>query len=242
MDKDFLAIFNAIKADGANADYTKRGIDPLYSVGAGARIVIIGQAPGAVAEETRIPWNDKSGERLRDWLGVSRETFYDPERVALLPMDFYFPGHGRSGDLPPRKGFAEQRHPALLALMPNVRLTVLVGAYAVRRYLHLKNSDSLTTVVRDYDAYIGRGFFPLVHPSPRNQLWMSRSRPRPCLHSRHRSTRRLNRGKWYEIICDDNFQPYKEVHSCREGRWGLVRRLKASSKMPRRQGGESVRE
>ena len=100
MDKDFLAIFNAIKADGANADYTKRGIDPLYSVGAGARIV---------------------------------------------------------------------------ALMPNVRLTVLVGAYAVRRYLHLKNSDSLTTVVRDYDAYIGRGFFPLVHPSPRNQLWMSRN-------------------------------------------------------------------
>ena len=96
MDKDFLAIFNAIKADGANADYTKRGIDPLYSVGAGARIVVIGQAPGAVAEETRIPWNDKSGERLRDWLGVSRETFYDPERVALLPMDFYFPGHGRS--------------------------------------------------------------------------------------------------------------------------------------------------
>ncbi len=144
MDKDFLAIFNAIKADGANADYTKRGIDPLYSVGAGARIVVIGQAPGAVAEETRIPWNDKSGERLRDWLGVSRETFYDPERVALLPMDFYFPGHGRSGDLPPRKGFAEQWHPALLALMPNVRLTVLVGAYAVRRYLHLKNSDSLT--------------------------------------------------------------------------------------------------
>lgn len=113
MDKDFLAIFNAIKADGANADYTKRGIDPLYSVGAGARIVVIGQAPGAVAEETRIPWNDKSGERLRDWLGVSRETFYDPERVALLPMDFYFPGHGRSGDLPPRKGFAEQWHPAL---------------------------------------------------------------------------------------------------------------------------------
>ena len=109
MNKDFLAIFNAIKADGANADYTKRGIDPLYS------------------------------------------------------------------DLPPRKGFAEQWHPALLALMPNVRLTVLVGAYAVRRYLHLKNSDSLTTVVRDYDAYIGRGFFPLVHPSPRNQLWMSRN-------------------------------------------------------------------
>lgn len=174
MDKDFLAIFNAIKADGANADYTKRGIDPLYSVGAGARIVVIGQAPGAVAEETRIPWNDKSGERLRDWLGVSRETFYDPERVALLPMDFYFPGHGRSGDLPPRKGFAEQWHPALLALMPNVRLTVLVGAYAVRRYLHLKNS----TALQPWCAImmpISAGDSSFAHPSPRNQLWMSRN-------------------------------------------------------------------
>ena len=174
MDKDFLAIFNAIKADGANADYTKRGIEPLYSVGlALASWSSAGTRRGGGRDAH--PWNDKSGERLRDWLGVSRETFYDPERVALLPMDFYFPGHGRSGDLPPRKGFAEQWHPALLALMPNVRLTVLVGAYAVRRYLHLKNSDSLTTVVRDYDAYIGRGFFPLVHPSPRNQLWMSRN-------------------------------------------------------------------
>lgn len=159
MDKDFLAIFNAIKADGANADYTKRGIDPLYSVGAGARIVVIGQAPGAVVGRDAHPLERQVRRASARLLGVSRETFYDPERVALLPMDFYFPGHGRSGDLPPRKGFAEQWHPALLALMPNVRLTVLVGAYAVRRYLHLKNSDSLTTVVRDYDAYIGRGFF-----------------------------------------------------------------------------------
>ena len=91
------------------------------------------------------------------------------------PWTFIFRDMAGRAYLPPRKGFAEQWHPALLALMPNVRLTVLVGAYAVRRYLHLKNSDSLTTVVRDYDAYIGRGFFPLVHPSPRNQLWMSRN-------------------------------------------------------------------
>ena len=90
MDKDFLAIFNAIKADGASADYTKRGIDPLYSVGAGARIVVIGQAPGAVAEETRIPWNDKSGERLRDWLGVSRETFMILSGWRFSPWTFIF--------------------------------------------------------------------------------------------------------------------------------------------------------
>ena len=174
MDKDFLAIFNAIKADGANADYTKRGIDPLYSVGAGARIVVIGQAPGAVAEETRIPWNDKSGDRLRDWLGIDRATFYDPSAVALLPMDFYYPGKGKSGDLPPRRGFAEKWHPVLLGMMPQVRLTVLVGSYATRRYLELSSSAKLTDVVRNYADYLPR-FFPLAHPSPRNQLWMSRN-------------------------------------------------------------------
>ena len=102
MDKDFLAIFNAIKADGANADYTKRGIDPLYSVGAGARIVVIGQAPGAVAEETRIPWNDKSGERLRDWLGwFLVETFYDPDAGGRFsPWTFIFRDMAGTGDLP----------------------------------------------------------------------------------------------------------------------------------------------
>lgn len=90
MDKDFLAIFNAIKADGANADYTKRGIDPLYSVGAGARIVVIGQAPGAVAEETRIPWNDKSGERLRDWLVFLARRFMILSGWRFSPWTFIF--------------------------------------------------------------------------------------------------------------------------------------------------------
>ena len=101
---DFDSVFQAIRADEQNGEFTRQGIDPLYTASATSRLVIIGQAPGRVAQETRIPWNDKSGERLRDWLGVSRETFYDPERVALLPMDFYFPGHGRSGDLPPSSG------------------------------------------------------------------------------------------------------------------------------------------
>ena len=171
---DFDSVFQAIRADEQNGEFTRQGIDPLYTASATSRLVIIGQAPGRVAQETRIPWNDKSGDRLRDWLGIDRATFYDPSAVALLPMDFYYPGKGKSGDLPPRRGFAEKWHPVLLGMMPQARLTVLVGSYATRRYLELSSSAKLTDVVRNYADYLPR-FFPLVHPSPRNQLWMSRN-------------------------------------------------------------------
>ena len=171
---DFDSVFQAIRADEQNGEFTRQGIDPLYTASATSRLVIIGQAPGRGAQETRIPWNDKSGDRLRDWLGIDRATFYDPSAVALLPMDFYYPGKGKSGDLPPRRGFAEKWHPVLLGMMPQVRLTVLVGSYATRRYLELSSSAKLTDVVRNYADYLPR-FFPLAHPSPRNQLWMSRN-------------------------------------------------------------------
>lgn len=171
---DFDSVFQAIRADEQNGEFTRQGIDPLYTASATSRLVIIGQAPGRIAQETRIPWNDKSGDRLRDWLGIDRATFYDPSAVALLPMDFYYPGKGKSGDLPPRRGFAEKWHPVLLGMMPQVRLTVLVGSYATRRYLELSSSAKLADVVRNYADYLPR-FFPLVHPSPRNQLWMSRN-------------------------------------------------------------------
>ncbi|WP_418954477.1 uracil-DNA glycosylase family protein [Tractidigestivibacter sp.] len=171
---DFDSVFQAIRADEQNGEFTRQGIDPLYTASATSRLVIIGQAPGRVAQETRIPWNDKSGDRLRDWLGIDRATFYDPSAVALLPMDFYYPGKGKTGDLPPRRGFAEKWHPVLLGMMPQVRLTVLVGSYATRRYLELSSSAKLTDVVRNYADYLPR-FFPLAHPSPRNQLWMSRN-------------------------------------------------------------------
>ena len=123
----FDDIFQAIKADPQNAEYTAAGIDPLYAVAEDARVMVIGQAPGHIAQETRIPWNDKSGDRLRDWMGVDRATFYDPHQVAIVPMDFYFPGKGKGRDLPPRKGFAEKWHPVLLGMMPQVRLKMLVG-------------------------------------------------------------------------------------------------------------------
>ena len=168
------AIAEEIAADPANASYTKRGIDPLFFAGPQCRIMIVGQAPGRIAEETGIVWNDRSGDRLRDWMGIDRDTFYHSGKLAIVPMDFYFPGTGKSGDLAPRKDFADKWHPRLLELMPHLDMTILVGAYATRRYLDLKSSASLTDVVRDYKHYLPT-YFPLVHPSPRNQIWMKKN-------------------------------------------------------------------
>lgn len=173
-DPKFKAIAEEIWKDPENASFTKRGIDPLFFAGPECRIMIVGQAPGRVAEESGIVWNDRSGDRLRDWMGIDRDTFYNSGKLAIVPMDFYFPGTGKSGDLPPRKDFADKWHPRLLELMPDLKLTILVGSYATKRYLKLKSSASLTQVVKDYRDYLPE-FFPLVHPSPRNQIWMKKN-------------------------------------------------------------------
>ena len=162
-DPRFKAIAEEIRKDPENASFTKRGIDPLFFAGPECRIMIVGQAPGRVAEESGIVWNDRSGDRLRDWMGIDRDTFYNSGKLAIVPMDFYFPGTGKSGDLPPRKDFADKWHPRLLELMPDLKLTILVGSYATKRYLQLKSSTSLTQVVKDYRDYLPE-FFPLVHP------------------------------------------------------------------------------
>ena len=173
-DPRFKSIAEEIRRDPENSSFTKRGIDPLFYAGPECRIMIVGQAPGRVAEESGIVWNDRSGDRLRDWMGIDRDTFYNSGKLAIVPMDFYFPGTGKSGDLPPRKDFADKWHPRLLELMPDLKLTLLVGSYATKRYLKLKSSASLTQVVKDYRDYLPE-FFPLVHPSPRNQIWMKKN-------------------------------------------------------------------
>ena len=173
-DPRFKAIAEEIRNDPENASFTKRGIGPLFFAGADCRIMIVGQAPGRVAEESGIVWNDRSGDRLREWMGIDRDTFYNSGKLAIVPMDFYFPGTGKSGDLPPRKDFADKWHPRLLELMPDLKLTILVGSYATKRYLKLKSSASLTQVVKEYRDYLPE-FFPLVHPSPRNQIWMKKN-------------------------------------------------------------------
>ena len=173
MDK-FKEIFEAIKADPQNKKYTKDGIEPLYSVHKEAKICIIGQAPGIRAQESRLFWNDPSGDRLRDWLGIDRTTFYESNKISILPLDFYFPGKGKSGDLPPRVGFAQKWHKELLEEMPEIELFILVGSYAIKYYLNLKSSAKTTEVIRDFEAYLPK-YFPLVHPSPRNNIWLAKN-------------------------------------------------------------------
>ena len=173
MLKNLDEITSSIIADPQNKEFTERGIFPLFSAPKTARINIVGQAPGLKAEQTRLYWNDKSGDRLRDWLGVDYDYFYNSGMFAVLPMDFYYPGKGKSGDLPPRSGFAEKWHPQILENLPNIQLTLLIGQYAQKFYLS-DNKNNVTETVKNYQKFLPH-FIPLVHPSPRNQFWIERN-------------------------------------------------------------------
>ena len=167
----FEKINQEIMTDPMNEAYTKMGIPPIFKASVDARIVIVGQAPGRKAEATQMFWNDLSGDRLREWMGVSREIFYSTNRIAHLPMDFYYPGKAKTGDAPPRKGFAEKWHPRLLKEMPNVETIILIGSYAQNYYLKKRREKSLTETVRNFQKYLPE-YIPLVHPSPLNLGWL----------------------------------------------------------------------
>ncbi len=156
------------------------GPRPVLRARATARLLIVGQAPGTKVHETGIPWNDPSGDRLRDWLDVDKETFYDRDRIAIVPMGFCYPGRNpRGGDNPPRPECAPLWHPPLLAALPAVEMTLLVGLYAQRRYLGARRQDerrrrNLTETVRAWADY-GPAHLPLPHPSWRNTAWLKRN-------------------------------------------------------------------
>lgn len=166
-------VIEVLQADTRNQSYTARGIGPVFQIHEQARLLLIGQAPGAKVEATGIPFHDKSGETLMDWLGMRPAVFYS-NKVAILPMDFYYPGKGKSGDLPPRKFIAAEYHKKLRSLMPHVTMTVLIGKYAVDYYLKGRTAKNLTETVRNYTAY-GPEFFPIVHPSPLNFRWQAKN-------------------------------------------------------------------
>ena len=147
---------------------------PVLRLGRGARIVIIGQAPGAKVHESGVPWADDSGDHLREWLQVDRATFDDPHSFAILPMGFCWPGRKSGGDLPPRPECAPAWHGRLLAELPHLELTLLVGQYAQDHYLQGKQKASLTETVRSFADYLP-GRIPLPHPSWRSKLWMKRN-------------------------------------------------------------------
>jgi uracil-DNA glycosylase len=171
---DLEAIHREILEDPANRAATAAGILPLYSASEQSKIAIIGQAPGQKAQDSGIPWHDPSGVKLRQWLGVSDEQFYDPKLIALLPMDFYFPGKGPHGDLPPRDGFASTWHPKIFEHLGSIQLKVLIGRYAQRAYLGRRQKANLTETVRSFAEYLP-DYFPLVHPSPLNFRWQAKN-------------------------------------------------------------------
>lgn len=165
-------IIDAVKLD--NMEFTKMGWEPILQVSMNARILIIGQAPGIRTQLEGDVFRDLSGDRLRDWMGIDESTFYDSGLISILPMDFYFPGKGKTGDLPPRKDFASKWHPLLLECMSDVVLIILIGTYAQNYYLKDVKKRNLTETVRSYRAYLP-DYFPLVHPSPLNRRWEAKN-------------------------------------------------------------------
>jgi len=152
----------------------ENGVNPILAATLKSKFAIIGQAPGSIVHQTGIPWDDKSGERLRNWLGVDDDTFYNPDIFALIPMGFCYPGKGRSGDLPPRKECAPLWHQKVLDLISDIQLTILIGSYAQEYYLQKTRKRTLTDTVRNYKTYLPE-YLPLPHPSPRNNIWLKKN-------------------------------------------------------------------
>jgi len=166
-------IISQIENDSRNYEYTKRNIPPILQVNSKAKVLIIGQAPGKKVEESLIPFNDKSGDTLISWMGIDRDTFYS-DKIAILPMDFYYPGKGKTGDLPPRKFIAEEYHHEILDELTDIEMTLLIGKYSMDYYLKGEMKRNLTETVRSYEEYLPK-YFPIVHPSPLNFRWQAKN-------------------------------------------------------------------
>jgi uracil-DNA glycosylase len=174
MNTVYSTIKHSIKRHCDNIEFTNKNWEPVFSFSELSSIAIIGQAPGIKAQESNIPWNDPSGDNLREWLGVSREEFYDEDIFALIPMDFYYPGKGKSGDLPPRKNFAGLWHPQIFDSMKQLKLIILVGQYSQQYYLPDGSKTNLTQRVKNFREFLPT-YFVLPHPSPRNRLWIAKN-------------------------------------------------------------------
>jgi len=156
------------------AHHLEDGVRPVIQFSGTARLLIIGQAPGSKVHASGIPWDDDSGDRLREWTGLSKQEFYDPAKVALMPMGFCYPGKASGGDKPPRKECAPEWHDRILAILPEDRLTLLVGTYAQAYYLPQTKKQSLTETVRQFESFLPRAL-PLPHPAWRSRIWMQKN-------------------------------------------------------------------
>lgn len=154
-------------------EHLPHGVRPVLQFRPEARILIAGQAPGRKVHASGVPFDDASGDRLRAWMGVSRDDFYDPAKIAILPMGFCYPGTGTSGDLPPRPECAQSWRRPLLNALRQLQLTLVIGSYAQAWHLGDK-AAGVTTAVRNWRSYWPK-IVPLPHPSPRNNLWLRRN-------------------------------------------------------------------
>lgn len=156
------------------SEHLPLGARPVLQIDPRARVLVAGQAPGRRVHESGVPFQDASGDRLRDWMGIEKSVFYDASRVAILPMGFCYPGTGRSGDLPPRPECADTWRRRLLAELPNLELTIVIGRYAHAHHLGAAQKTSLTETVRAWREF-WPAMLPLPHPSPRNNVWLRRN-------------------------------------------------------------------
>ena len=174
--EDLGALLASIRACTLCAKHLPLGPRPIVRMKPSARIMIIGQAPGTKVHESGIPWNDASGDRLREWLSVDKDTFYDEARIAIMPMGFCYPGRDpKGGDLPPRPECAPEWHDRLWPHLPEIGLTLLVGGYAQTRYLGKARAKTMTATVQDFQTHLANGFLPTPHPSWRTTGWQKKN-------------------------------------------------------------------
>lgn len=166
-------LLSKIKSCEICLPHLNNGVNPVLTAHSNSKIIIIGQAPGSIVHQTGIPWNDKSGERLREWLGIDNDTFYNKEIISIIPMGFCYPGKGKTGDLPPRKECAPKWHAALLNLLTKVELIILIGSYAQKYYLPTA-PKTLTETVKNFNNFLPK-YLVLPHPSPRNNIWIKKN-------------------------------------------------------------------
>jgi uracil-DNA glycosylase len=170
---DFDQLLTEVRACTICEPTLKAGVRPVLQANQHAKILIAGQAPGSKVHATGIPFDDPSGDRLREWMGIDKDTFYNSQQIAILPMAFCYPGKGKSGDLPPPPICAETWRNKLLEAMPEIQLTLVIGQYAMA--WHLKNREkNLTETVKNWATY-GEQVMPLPHPSPRNNIWLKKN-------------------------------------------------------------------
>jgi uracil-DNA glycosylase family 4 len=178
MSEIFVQLLNDVRQCKLCEEFLPLGVNPVLQISPSAKVIIAGQAPGVKVHQSGIPFDDKSGERLRQWLGVNTTTFYDENLFAILPMAFCYPGKGKSGDLAPRKECAEKWRNKILEQLPNVELIITIGIYAQSWHLPDKIENTLTETVKNWRFHYRNSspaVMPIPHPSPRNNIWLKKN-------------------------------------------------------------------